>query len=61
MLGWAFKAILGKVGGWALTKAWAITTADPVYICITLIILIKYYLLISGEVLEFPHLKKIYY
>ena len=30
MLGWAFKAILGKVGGWALTKAWAITSADPV-------------------------------
>ena len=30
MLGWAFKAILGKVRGWALTNAWAITTADPV-------------------------------
>ena len=31
MLGWAFKAILDKVGGWALTKAWAKTTADPVH------------------------------
>ena len=29
-LGWAFKAILGKVGGWALTSAWVLTTADPV-------------------------------